>query len=280
MGFVTWRSIAGMAALAGLLGAGLAMGRAAMPRPGSVTARQRRLLLITGVVNMLTNVAVFAAYATSAVAVVVIILYSYPALVALGANRLWGEPIDRTRGAALMVASAGLVLVVLVPVLGGDVQVAPLGIILAASAAVLQAVYTLLAARGFPAIPSLLGSTLVLVVVVIGNLVVTGLLGATAQLKAPVEDPSLWVWVLVAGVIGAAVPGVTLMMGIRSVGPSRAAILMMLEPVVAVALAGLVLGEQPSPLQLVGGAMVVGAGVILQLPSRTPDAPLRGATSG
>jgi drug/metabolite transporter (DMT)-like permease len=277
LGFVTWRSVIGMASLAAVLGAGLALGRAALPRPGSVTSRQRRLLVLTGVVNMLANVAVFAAFASSAVAVVVIILYSYPAIVAVGANRLWGEPIDRARGIALLLASAGLVLVVLAPVMGGgDVQVAPLGIVLAAGAAILQAVYTLLAARGFPAIPSLLSATLLLVVVVIGNIGVTLLLGAGAQLAEPIDDPSLWGWVLLAGVIGAAVPGVALMKGIRTVGPSRAAILMMLEPVVAVALAGLLLGEQPSPLQLVGGAMVVVAGVVLQLPSRRPDAPHRG----
>lgn len=270
-----------MLALALLLGGSLAMGRAALPPRSAVTGRQRWLLLVTGIVNMLTNVAIFAAFGSSAVAVVVIILYSYPALVAMGANRLWGEPIDRARGLALLLASAGLVLVVLAPILGGSgIQVEPLGLLLAAAAAVLQATYTLLAARGFPAIPSLLGSTLILVIVVVGNVVVTLLLGAGAQLIAPIEDPGLWGWVLLAGVLGAAVPGVALMMGIRTVGPSRAAILMMLEPVVAVLLAGVFLAEQPSALQLVGGGMVITAGVILQLPSRRPDVHLRGAAAG
>jgi len=281
LGFVTWRSVAGAVALSVLLGAGVRMGRAALPRPGSVSGRQRRLLLLTGAVNMLTNVAIFSAFGSSAVAVVVIILYSYPALVALGANRLWGEPIDRARALALLLSSAGLVLVVLAPIMGGSgVAVEPLGLVLAGTAAVMQAAYTLLAARGFPAIPSLLGSTLILLIVVVGNVAVTLLLGAGAQLLEPFSDPSLWSWVLVAGVIGAAVPGVALMMGIRKVGPSRAAILMMLEPVVAVLLAGIFLAEQPSALQLVGGAMVIVAGVILQLPSRRPDVPLRGAAAG
>ena len=91
------------------------------------------------------------------------------------------------------------------------------------------------------------------------GVVVTLLLGAGAQLAAPLDDPGLWSWVLLAGVLGAAVPGVALMMGIRAVGPSRAAILMMLEPVVAVLLAGAFLAEEPSPLQIAGGAMVVAA---------------------
>ena len=172
-------------------------------------------------------------------------------------------------------------LVVLAPILGGSgIKVEPLGLLLAAAAAILQATYTLLAARGFPAIPSLLGSTLILAIVVAGNIVVTLLLGAGVQLAAPLDDPDLWSWVLLAGVLGAAVPGVALMMGIRAVGPSRAAILMMLEPVVAVLLAGVFLAEQPSPLQIVGGAMVVTAGVILQLPARRPDVSRRGVAGG
>ncbi|MFN8622879.1 MAG: DMT family transporter [Chloroflexota bacterium] len=280
LGFVTWRSVAGFATLALVLVVGLPLGRVALPRPGSVTARQRRLIVITGIVNMLTNVFIFAAYGTTAVAIVVIVLYSYPALVAIGANRLWGEPIDRTRGGALILASAGLILVVLGPVLGGSgIQVAPLGLVLAAGGAVLQAIYTLMAARGFPAIPSFLGATLILGVVVVGNVVVTLLVGAGAQLQAPLDTPGLWSWVLLAGVIGAAVPGVALMMGIRSVGPSRAAILMMLEPVTAVVAAAIFLGESPSAIQVVGGLMVVVAGVILQLPQRRPDVRPRGSVA-
>lgn len=128
LGFVTWRSVAGMLALGLVLGGGLAMGRTALPRRGAVTGRQCWLPPLTGIVNMLTNVAIFAAFGSSAVAVVVIILYSYPALVALGANRLWAEPIDRARALALLLASAGLVLVVLAPILGGNgIAVEPLG---------------------------------------------------------------------------------------------------------------------------------------------------------
>ena len=74
LAFVTWRSVAGTLALGALLGAGLALGRATMPRPGSVSGRQRWLLVLTGIVNMLTNVAIFAAFGSSAVAVVAHVL--------------------------------------------------------------------------------------------------------------------------------------------------------------------------------------------------------------
>jgi drug/metabolite transporter (DMT)-like permease len=57
------------------------------------------------------------------------------------------------------------------------------------------------------------------------------------------------------------------------IGPSRTAILMTLEPLVGVAIAGLWLGEEPLPLQLVGGAAVLAAAVVLQAgPRRGPRA--------
>ena len=49
---------------------------------------------------------------------------------------------------------------------------------------------------------------------------------------------------------------------------------MTFEPLVAIALAALLLGEQPSPLQFLGGAAVLVAAVVLQLaPSKVPPEP-------
>jgi drug/metabolite transporter (DMT)-like permease len=52
------------------------------------------------------------------------------------------------------------------------------------------------------------------------------------------------------------------------VGPSEAAILSTFEPVVTVVLAFFALGERLTPLQLAGGALVLAAVVLLQLPAR------------
>ena len=61
--------------------------------------------------------------------------------------------------------------------------------------------------------------------------------------------------VVLAGLIGAGIPTLCFITGIRLLGASRAAILATLEPVVGVALAAWLLGEQPAPIQLVGGAL-------------------------
>src|SRR5207245_3404907 len=73
--------------------------------------------------------------------------------------------------------------------------------------------------------------------------------------------------VLFAGVIGAGVPTLCFITGIRLLGAPRAAILATLEPVVGVGLAALLLREEPAVLQIVGGLLIIGAGVLLQLRS-------------
>jgi drug/metabolite transporter (DMT)-like permease len=57
---------------------------------------------------------------------------------------------------------------------------------------------------------------------------------------------------------------------IRKIGGTRTGILMLLEPVVGVVLAGLLLGEQMGPIQAVGGVLVLAGALVLQLRS-APD---------
>jgi drug/metabolite transporter (DMT)-like permease len=61
--------------------------------------------------------------------------------------------------------------------------------------------------------------------------------------------------------------------GLRRTGPSTAAILSTFEPVVTTALAALTLNEFLTPVQLVGGLIVLSSVAVLQLrPQRRPAA--------
>ena len=51
--------------------------------------------------------------------------------------------------------------------------------------------------------------------------------------------------------------------GLARVGPTRAATLSTVEPVVTIALAALVLGERIAAVQLAGGALILGAVLLL-----------------
>jgi drug/metabolite transporter (DMT)-like permease len=77
-----------------------------------------------------------------------------------------------------------------------------------------------------------------------------------------------WLWLVLIALVSTVVAVSTFFAGLRRVGPSEAAILSTFEPVVTVALAFAVLGEHLTPGQLAGGALVLAAVVLLQLPAR------------
>ena len=277
LAFVVWR--AGVALLAILAFAAyiLATRRHRWIRPlanFNRLPRRRRVALAIGItLSALLNVAIFAAFQRMAIAVVLITFYTFPALVTLAAWPLYGDRLDARRLAALTLSLGGLALVLLAPVISGGtgLVVDPVGVALALFAAGCQTSFILIAGRGFAPMRSAdMATWLVAAGAMVGSIVLA-LVGDVGNIAAPAAEPQLWIWILAAGIAGAAIPTVWFMGGISRIGPSRTAILMTFEPLVGVTLAGLLLGEQPVPLQLVGGAAVVIAAVVLQTsPARVP----------
>ena len=134
--------------------------------------------------STLVNLAMFIAFSRTTIALAMICFYTYPGLVTLGAVRFFGEPLDRIRAGALVVASVGLVVVLAPSLLQSGLVVDPIGIALALMASVLQAGCVLLAGRGFGAVPPILSSAvliLVSAVVYVGIAAVTGQFGTLAE---------------------------------------------------------------------------------------------------
>jgi drug/metabolite transporter (DMT)-like permease len=92
-------------------------------------------------------------------------------------------------------------------------------------------------------------------------------IGTVGALGQPLASGDALVPVVLAGVVGAGVPTLAFIIGIRRLGPSQAAIIATLEPVVGVGLAAWLLAERPTAVQLVGGALILVAAVLLQLRS-------------
>lgn len=263
--FVFWRGAIGTAALIGLTFALIALRRGRLPDPRLLSRRQQGLLVIASLAGALLNICIFVAFLRTEIAVVLITFYTFPAIVTLAAVRLYNERLDRARASALVIALGGLALVLLGPLLAtGDFQLDLIGVGLALTAALCQALFLLINGRGFAPFSSLNVSTYVVAVAAVVALPLALLGGETAALGLPLTDPAAMPWVLAGGLTGAAIPTTALLAGMGVIGPSRAAILMTFEPVIGVALAGLLLGEQPVPLQLVGGAAVLVAAAVLQ----------------
>jgi len=274
--YVAWR---GLIATVALLGVSLAVGR----RVGGersfpdlrVLARDRRIaLIVAALVGAMLNIAVFAAFLRTTVAVALICFYTFPAMVTLAAVPLYGDRLNAVRIGALVLSSVGLALVVLAPLAGASgVVLDPIGIGLALFGAVCQAVFVLIAGRGFKPLPTLHVSTIVVFAAFALSFPLALLVGDFEGLLRPLGQVDPWFWILAGGLIGAAIPTTAFIAGIGIIGPSRAAILMTIEPLVGVTLAALLLGEHPLPLQVVGGAGVLVAAAILQVSPRAPVPP-------
>jgi drug/metabolite transporter (DMT)-like permease len=197
------------------------------------------------------------------VSLALLIFYLYPAFVALASMLWFGDRPDALRWVALATSFAGSVLVVAGGAALGALD--PLGVLLALVASLIQAFYVLAARHGFSAVPGPQAGALTMagataMVVIIGLVV-----GQGAAFAEPLAGLEAFLPVFLAGTIGAGLPTVAFIVGIRLTGAPRGAILATLEPVVGVALAALLLAEQPGPLQLVGGVLIILAGVLLQL---------------
>jgi drug/metabolite transporter (DMT)-like permease len=260
---VTWR--AGVGAIVVLVFLAVrAAGGTRLWRPWrELPPRDRLFMALSAPTNAALNLAMFVAFVRVGIALSLLIFYVYPALVALASVIWFGERLDRLRWAALGISMTGVVLVVAG---AGDLgSLDLLGIGLAAMAALAQMFYALSAHYGFRAVPGAQAAATTMGGAAVIYLVAFALIGRLPEVGQPLASlAALWP-VLVAGVIGAGLATVCFIAGIRLLGAPRATILSTLEPVVGVGLAALLFGTLPTAVQVVGGALIIAAGIVLQL---------------
>lgn len=228
------------------------------------TPRERAWLVLAAAAGAGLNLAIFVAFERISIALALLGFYTYPAMVTVVSAALGHERLDAARIAALGLAVAGMVAVVaggLQP--GAAVAVDALGIGLALVAALCQTVFVV-ANRGYASVRNeeamgviLGGSTLIAITV-------TVVADGAGALLVPFGDPNLLVLLIGVGLFVAALPSFMFLVGIRRLGPVRAGILMLFEPVVGAALAAIVLGEALAPVQLLGGATILVAALLVQ----------------
>jgi drug/metabolite transporter (DMT)-like permease len=259
----TWRAGVGAIVVLTVLGSRAAAG-IRLWRPWRELPRRDRLLMsLAAPTNAALNLAIFVAFVRIGIALSLLIFYIYPAFVALASVAWFGERLDRLRWAALGISIRGVVLVVAG---AGDLgSLDALGIGLAFIAALAQTFYAMAAHHGFRAVPGAQAAAFTMGGAALIYLVVALLIGRLPEIGQPLDSlAALWP-VLVAGTIGAGLATVCFIAGIRLLGAPRATILSTLEPVVGVSLAAVLFGTVPSALQFLGGALIIAAGIVLQL---------------
>jgi drug/metabolite transporter (DMT)-like permease len=261
---VTWRAALGAGVVLLFIGSRrLLRGRASGTSLRAIPVRDRWFMGAAAVANCVLNLAAFVAFERTSIALTLLVFYLYPAGVALASTLWFGDRLDRSRWIALGVSLVGTALVVVGAGPLGELDA--LGIGLAFVAALAQVFYVLAARHGFAHVPGPQAAAFTMggaSILYLGIALATGMI---VQLAQPLESLAAFWPVLLAGVIGAGVPTLAFILGIRRLGAPTAAIIATLEPVVGVALAAWLLGERPSPLQIAGGALILAAATLLQL---------------
>jgi drug/metabolite transporter (DMT)-like permease len=197
----------------------------------------------------------FAALERIDASLLALLVYTFPALVTVGALLLGRERVSRRRAASLVVASGGLALVVA----GGLGSLDPVGASLGLAAAVLYATYILVSdALSIPPLPL---AALVCTGAAVALVVSASLLG---EFRPGELTAAGWGWIACLAAVSTVGAIGLFFAGLQRVGPSSASILATVEPLVTVVLAFAVFGESLGPLQLTGGALVLGAVFIVR----------------
>jgi drug/metabolite transporter (DMT)-like permease len=260
--FGFWRALAGAVVLGGFL----------VTRPGSgVLASIRRMrrpavirLALAAVAGLGLNLALFQAFARLPVAVAVATFGCYPLLVAAweaGSRRRAAGVIGPGVGMCMAtVAVIGLVLLIRPDPL---ISVPAAGLLLALLAAVLHAVYILLGRDGWGEIGDG-AATFLIVATAAAGLGVLAAVTRPAAVLVPVTDLRLTTLLLLEGALAGAAAPLLFLAGLRRIGATQTAVLSLCEPLAATLLAAVMLGQQPAPAQLLGAALLVGAGIAVQ----------------
>ena len=165
------------------------------------------------------------------------------------------------------VAVIGLVLLIRPDPL---VSVPAAGLLLALLAAVLHAAYILLGRDGWGEIGDGAATFLIVATAAAGLGALTAVT-RSATVLVPVTDLRLTTLLLLEGALAGAAAPLLFLAGLRRIGATQTAVLSLCEPLAATLLAAVMLGQQPAPAQLLGAALLVGAGIAVQAAPASRD---------
>jgi drug/metabolite transporter (DMT)-like permease len=205
----------------------------------------------------------FAALSRVDASLVALILYVYPVLVMAGAIALGRERASRRRVWGLGIALVGIGLVLSGATTG---RFDWLGALLALGAAIVYTCYILVGDRVTGQVPAL-GLAALVCTGAFGTFLLGGAVRGGTDLGF---RPEGWLWLAALALVSTVGAIVLFFAGLARVGPSTAGLLSTLEPVVTVAGAAAVFGESLTPVQWLGGSLVLATVLIVQWPDRSP----------
>jgi len=216
-------------------------------------------LLVCGVALAANLVSYFIAIRQTGVAVAIFLSYLAPLYVAFIAPHLEGGRTEAAVYAALGVGLAGMALILVPGLTGESVKLTPYGLFFATFAGVMYTVYLIggkqLRRRDVHA------TTIVFAMSVLAAAVLLPL--GLLQTPAAYFTARNLAIAAYLGVVCTALTFSLVMDGMRFIKVQHSAIMGYIEPVSAPLYALVFLGQVPSPWTIAGGALIIGAGVIV-----------------
>jgi drug/metabolite transporter (DMT)-like permease len=260
-----------------LIGAGAAWLWLALypPARAGLRAMDRRAVLVAialGVLYTGNSGTYYAGLETVSASLAALMVYTYPAIVAVISLQV-GRPLEGRRAwLALVIALAGVGLAV-----GNIGDAAPpplLGLVLIGVSPVIYSIWIVLSARlsgerrtdvgrdaGAGANPTAAGAVM-LSATAVTYWVMALILGRPVL---PSQIPGeAWIGIAGVGLVATFVAVQAFYAGAHRIGAARASLVSTVEPIWTIVLASLLFGESLGPLQLVGGAMILVGVVIAQ----------------
>lgn len=183
---------------------------------------------------------------------VALLLYLYPFFVAVLSMIFLRETITRTKIIVLVMALFGAALTV------GPVSGQLIGALMAITAALIYSIYIIVGTNVMKHVTAVQSST----VIFASAGAVYGLLTFANGAYFPASN-SGWLAMLGIIVVSTIIPVVTFLAGLERVGPTNAAMLSTLEPIVTVLLAAWLFGEKLLPIVMLGGGLILAAVILL-----------------
>jgi len=183
---------------------------------------------------------------------VAFLLYLYPVFVALLAVLVLGDRFTVVKALALGLALTGATLT------AGPMEGQLPGVLLAIVAATLYSIYIVVGSQVMKNVPAAQSSTVIFAAAGLSA-------GALMFLNGPRLPSSGAGWAAMASMVGFStiLSVVTFLAGLERIGPTNAALVSMLEPVVTVLLATWVLNETLPPVTWLGGGLILLAVLLL-----------------
>lgn len=230
----------------------MAIRRTPFPRGRDLAA----LVLLGSVIYVGQSLAYYTALGHTSASMAALVVFVYPALVTLFAAVFLKEPLTRRKVAAVGLSLIGCALTV-----GPSGGANLLGIGLSLTSAVFYATYVLLATR----LAGRSGAVATTTVILAATAVTYGGLLTFSGPRWP-QTGNGWAALMALALVSTVVAVLAFMAGVRRVGAVAGSTIATVEPVIAVILATIFLGESLNAIQLAGGALIVIAVLLIARP--------------